>query len=560
MLDCWDQDLLFELSQYLTVADLLHLRVCSTKLRNKIEYSPIWQLQCQKLWLDRELMDSLHVGNLHKCADWFASFMERSQIGMQIRGKLKILTTMLPYDKQYWNLATNLLDDPLGWKNIPFLYRWLQTSQMETPFDTLRLVHQLLITIRQKPLMELILREDKIGNRLDNSQYDYETLLMIINTIDNSFENLLPMRNKFYEQLNAKILSHDLLFKTGTFEEQIQMIAVELLNLIKTNVKSLDMISTLEDLMILRVYSGETKGEPIVLLTILHHVCEKYKIPVRLTFDYLIFDNDTRFLTITNELTLKIFTREQIIESVGSLNFDRFITQVDNYNLHLFISSRLNDIFDSRWTLQVDKSMNRLNDLFPHSKLPLDVANVIGYTTLTNVCNSMYHIGINGSVIHMIESTIVKYMPWNLYYLHSARRPWHTELEYMDWLTDKYMLDMMATTQNMDILGEFKLNEIGELVCIIGVQRVFYHQPDIFVSTVDCTGSVKVKRLIDLADANTATGQITNEINRFLQNPQLRAILGTWFHNLDHHVLKMTSTEWIIEESFKNQPLPIATT
>lgn len=505
------------------------------------------------------MMDSLHVTELDVVQDWFACFMDRSRTASLIRGKVLILTTMVPYDTQYWEIVNQLLDDRANWKNVPFLYRWLQTSPPNTPFDTLRLVNQLLLTIRQRPLMELILREDRFGNYLDNHHhYDHETLLMIINTIDNSFEDLLPMRNKFYHNLHGKIMSHNLLFKTGTHLEQVEMIVMELLKFIKSRLIYKDMDnSTLEDLMILRVYSGETKGEPIVLLTILYHICTQYNIPVRLTFDYLIFDNDTKFLTITHELDFKIFNRDQIMESVGTLNFDRFITRLDNYNLHLFISSKLNDIFDSRWTLQTDKSIDRLNVLFPYSKLPLDIANVIGYTTLTNVCNSMYHIGIDSSVINMIESTIIRYMPWNLHYLHGKRNPWNTVIEYKHWLTDKYMLDMMATTQNMDMLGEFKLNEIGELICIVGIQRVFYHQPEIFVTTVDFTGLVKVKRLVDLTPVDPHDPHHVGCIARFLQNPQLRALLGTWFHNLDEHLGRLTPAEWLIADSFGkswNQP------
>ncbi|SCU84445.1 LAFA_0D10000g1_1 [Lachancea sp. 'fantastica'] len=381
---------------YLDSKDLLSLRACSHEFNELVKTQSIWISRCYKRWLEIESEDPLieqsdEHSRVRPKDDWFYYFRYRNRIDTHVMNTLISLSkgTSRELDN-YGDLMEGL--SKFGALTVPLLRKIeLEGYKEQHSFVVTYLARQLMLMLRHRSFFQLI--DDAFATGANEwVHYAEVTAFLPLATMDLAFNRLLPHRNKIFAQVNLQI--------EQTFEDRSQFMrmpsTLRLDNIMKHLFQALDVARgdrlpqrsryVLDDFLLLRVYSGEAKGHPMLLLAIIQTISAMYNIETVLCESFLIVRDDRirngeTYVTISQAGYPRIFTRNNLVESMLRSVPDRQVvlsSVLPKLLQPLKLQDLLRKVFDefspqckkSYWDLASDRRMESLWSLMPFSRVP----------------------------------------------------------------------------------------------------------------------------------------------------------------------------------------------
>ncbi|CUS20300.1 LAQU0S01e03510g1_1 [Lachancea quebecensis] len=384
--------------EFLDYDDLFQFRLCCRQFNKTVTIDWIWSDRCRKRWLKSDQDDPLALRingdkTVKRGKDWFYYFRFRNRIDQHT---LKVLHSIRECEDEdaYSHNIESLIK--LGALAVPKLKKLeLDSYNDATPYEVTYLARQVLLTMRHKNLFDFI----DSASSTDTDEwvhYSEETVFLPLAAMDLAFNRLLPHRIKIMEQVNFQVkreyndISEFMILPPTLRIDKLMKYLFEALNSARLLHVRQRARYYLDDFMLLRVYAGESKGHPLVLLSIIQAVSDLYKVETVMCEEFLIVrdpkirDGET-YITISQAGTPRIFTRKNLIASMCRIFPSRQVVLsavIPKLLQPLKTRDLLLKIFDewspyckkSYWNAVTDKSLNSLLQYMPKSRFPVRVS------------------------------------------------------------------------------------------------------------------------------------------------------------------------------------------
>lgn len=326
-IDQLPSEVLDQLLLFLPIPDILSLSQCNHRLKKNISIGNIWKRIATELWLDFQTNDILedysnienrYFKEIKETDNWYNYFMTRFHYEREFFQLIDNVLDTKVISNEYWKRAWNLLLNPKFKLMIPLLVDICKgpslNCEKDYSYDKLFMLHQigpkksfnpnyllanlaneLLCAFRFKHTKQALYINHQGINQFDE-QNTCEKWLVQFNTIDNMYYTLLSSRTMFFKVIervlekNARAMGQrfiDLPQKTkiGSITRLVIRVLARLPSQDNTQNK-------LNELMILRVYAGYSRGDQFIQLTILQKVLSIYGIKSQILMNYLLIEVD----------------------------------------------------------------------------------------------------------------------------------------------------------------------------------------------------------------------------------------------------------------------------
>ncbi|SCW01776.1 LAFE_0E07008g1_1 [Lachancea fermentati] len=551
------KEIWIEISKSLEYNDLLRLRLCSKMMNEMVASKAIWRPRCHERWLNQEREDILNfepeASNLVKQQDdWFYYFRYRNRIDKHVVNTLMSMKDTQD-QKLYWDKFNYLFK--YGTKVIPLLSRLeVEGYNQGTPFEITYMAHRLLVTMRHKHVFELINRS------LDDDSeewvhYAEESIFLPLAALDVCFNRLLPYRKKMIEQIHAQIKKDyedltDFLTLPSTLRLDklmkylFQILAKYQLPHVRQRARYF-----LDDFMLLRIYAGESKGHPLLLLAIVQSVATRYNIETVLCEEFLIvrdpgLRNGESYVTISQGGKPRIFSRKNLIDSMCRIFPSREVvlnSVIPRLLQPLKTNSLLFKVFDewypyckkSIWKMIPDKTIQALLTYMPHSRYPVQVSDyeyIQAYWKLSQSANhrALWNIGKANFLKFVLNQ-----FPHDLVLLKDTKgfeqnfSEDATPVSFDEIFSEKYLICPGKT----DMVGQFVSDRRNSQLFIVVAVKEAQNATTYFI-LMDCLGHMNVLLKDDTEVVEVDTLELET-IEEFLDLLSL-SDLGLFFTRFDH--------------------------
>ena len=316
-------ELWVELERWLSVSDLLQLRVTNKKMLQNMSQQQMWKRICYRDWykyiLDEEEI-YCKVTNKRKTYEMTYDWCEQGRVHWHsdhhILHKIEELTEY-PLGKTFWIKFDQILknnNDAL----LPILYKITtqereRNSDMKYGLELKTCAQHVLDHILHGSYYQAVRQATDHLFREANSHVAWratedvlpeteylEPLLLHAAKFDSAYPmisgKVLEVRERVRNRIDKKIHSHWDIFWNDTTKNKVRIIISTTLKTLRIG-KCKEYLPEghfyAEDCFITRIYAGETIGHRFLLLVILQSICRQYKIVSRLSHDYLIFEDST---------------------------------------------------------------------------------------------------------------------------------------------------------------------------------------------------------------------------------------------------------------------------
>ena len=300
-------ELWLELERWLSVSDLLQLRVTSKKMLQNISQQQMWKRICYRDWykyiLDEEEI-YCKVSNkreiYEEIDDWCVQARRLYHGDYHVLHRIEKLTE-LPLNNTFWSKFDIILRGKYD-TLLPILYK-ITTQDGERNSDTkygLELktcAQHLLDHILHGPFYQLAWRGT--DDLFPDADY-LEPLFLDIAKFDSAYPlisgKILEVRQRIRNRIDKKINSQwDTFWNDSTVNKMRLIIASTLktLRIGKCKTAIPEECFFVEDCFITRIYAGEVIGHRFLLLVILQSICRQYNIITHVSYDYLIIEDPT---------------------------------------------------------------------------------------------------------------------------------------------------------------------------------------------------------------------------------------------------------------------------
>ncbi|SCU78059.1 LAMI_0A03268g1_1 [Lachancea mirantina] len=400
------RDIWIEIATFLTYGDLLSVRSCSTWLNKVITSDEVWRPICEQRWLKN---DYKVFANYRKRAETngfkclFDFFKYRNHIDETIVKTLRKLGQGDDDIRHYWDSFRSLMD--YGDLIMPLLTENSRNGYTGThgahgphneSFEFTFLANQLLTAMQHGLVFDLINCCSGDATTLEWVHYAEETVFLPFSALDLSFNLLLPHRSSCFNEVNDAL--HQSFKNWSEFKSLPSTLKVDRvmkhLFQVLTNRRNpqWDSLSRfyLDDFFLLRVYAGEARGHPLVLLAIIQAFASFYGIEAILCEEFLIVrDEKVRsgqtYITVSQAGRPRIFTQKGLIESMCRIFPSRqavLNTVIPRLCQPLKTKSLLTKLFDewypyckkSYWKALPGRRCDLLSKAMPHSLTPASPA------------------------------------------------------------------------------------------------------------------------------------------------------------------------------------------
>lgn len=558
VIDFFPQEIWNNISSFLLTEDLFNLRLVSKCVDEKVKYHTIWKFRCEKQWLEHQSHDVLNQKEFfedQKLIDtrennnWIHYYRYRSRIDSSVIKQLHQLVNV--YDNaEYWKIFSNILRMKRE-LIIPILHS-IVSSDFNDDMVLTTIAGDLLTTIRHKHLFELLNIENSVKKARHLNDTPMELLFLEMATVDPSFDRLLKYREKVQNQV------HDILhqkFELDSFlqlpstirVDKITRVLYDVLNLQKwaSNPTWGDRLYT-EDFLLLRIYAGEVKGYPLIILSIIQSLAAVYNIDTELSCVYLIIKdhklrNGESYLTISPKGIPKIFLKQHLIRTLGESNYHDFIKPLTNGDVIRLTFNELADTKKSRWSIvKYDSqcSLIRQRDMiYPYSKLPIMHTAVGPYSLVHSVRHTELSSRFNKMINNSIITSIQQNFPGDSIYLDRE----FPNVSYEEWLLHKYSISMTKNQTRTNQIGKFMLTRNGELVCIAGVKEEALNSKRFYYTVINSIGEYTV----ELEGNLTKFEWDRSEVELFLSLNIPTRVLGRIFGSINWEAHQLTVNQRI---------------
>lgn len=572
----------------LELKDLLSLTRCNKKLRFDICDNAIWRGIANKLWKDYEGNDSLvdfsGMGfeviiqkGPRVTIDWYAYCMNRMFFERKVFYELKEILEF-QHQPAYWKKMWKYFNVSAFAVKIPLLIDIVDSDLIRGigsyRFDRLKLLgyanpslpmkkiaSELLSAFRHKRLFYLTTFY-YAGDGLFDYNYPCEHLLLDYSTIDTAYHRLIPYRNMFMvlvdRILNARQKQLNEKFQSLPPLRQIGILAQTVMGILRNNATHyLKKIYT-EDLMLLRVYAGETKGFLLIHLAILQRVLNRYGLKSEILQRHLKvdcsadFSDQTQkrmiFLSVSEDtLRHKLFTEEQLKAVVDARHFQHYMQPLSKqdalkwmYNESLL--HKESNYKDPEIYLGIDK----WDEIYRHSRGPFSTPIVKAFNGIYRcVCADNTVIGppmrLSQIIYSCFDDVMSAMTPLDYESLEFITEKQHnnngeydndeyTELHEI-WLEDQYLVKYLMKQIQSEFTGKISCIEWDAFFCVLGVDI----EDSETLLVMDTFGEVsKVnKNIVEQNEVDSIKPERRDQLQRLLKNMQLSGKLGLLFDHFD---------------------------
>ncbi|KAK5780394.1 hypothetical protein RI543_002150 [Arxiozyma heterogenica] len=633
-IEIWNQILL-----NLDLKDIFHVSRCNHQIRDIVTNNVIWENIVYEIWGQYEQFDILQnyrnnnqtfhsvKKNQHGTKQlynyWYIHFLERMYNEYRY---LKILDQIVQnqWKISYWGDIYKLLQDEDFILYVPLLndivdsefltkdiysfrpqfidhYRVTRLKLLNCFKSSLplkKISFELLCGFRHKLLFQFILLYKDISNydsyNTDVNHIfflnddDCEKLLLQYNTMDTAFHRLLPYRHRFLELfrriLKIRNRNHRVNFNSLTTLKKLEILSNLVMNLLKRSMTRFLTKNYTEDLMILRVYSGETKGTLLIHLAILQRIFLEYGIKCQILQRHLKIychtsnsngknGQHSAFLYLTvmqDSLQCKILTEHQLRTIIGETHFNHYMKPLSKQDAlrwlnHEFISNPKSN-FE---TNQINNIFTKWDKIYCHSHLPLSNAKLRAFNIIYNSLFSKRFFNAGLKLHHILSDSFDIFMegmtPLDYILLDYIRMRFtdlkKTEINYMTednlllhqtWLRNQYMIENISpkvsitllhppsTEDTMIIIGNlytFSITStLTSIVCIINKVRTGKNKNNLIV-VMDIFGDVhKVHEkdfVQNIKKMNWNTIENQNQLDLYIKIMTIIGKLGFLFDHIE---------------------------
>ncbi|AET38461.1 SCF ubiquitin ligase complex subunit MDM30 Ecym_2762 [Eremothecium cymbalariae DBVPG len=518
-MDEWPAEIWMEVCRLLTPEDLFSLRLCSTKLNRIVcDCTDIWASLCRAKWLTSELIETVFE-NIPKnnpmspSDDWFYYYWYRSNIDAKLEKMLQEIA-QLEHGARFWDTYWGLFRYRKFM--VPFLQRHTARGYCFSESFKLHCIsRQLLTTLRHGIVFKCINASRDVERQSKAMSIVEETLFLPMAAMDPCFDRLLPFRTAFFDRVHFLVKKdYRHIDKFNKFPDTIKVdkLVTYIWKVLEERAVYLPNLHRchLEDIMLLRVYSGESRGHPLILMSIIQSIVARYGVETQLCEQVLIV-NDKKLrggqsflmIPLRNNGKPRIFTRRRLLETLGrtipnietsgSAAVTKFLTPLTK-------RSGVEKFFKD-WSIYCDKSIWRaipdhspkgiLNHL-PHSCTPMDESIfeyfIIYWKTVTsNVApNAIFH----SVLLKQFETILVKKYPGDAIHFIDRRDSLMntiSEMSFRESISEHVSMQHMHSVPEIGYIVRQK--NTGPLSVVIGGKKTDFHT---YLVTIDIVGKYTV--------------------------------------------------------------------
>ncbi|AEY98266.1 FAFR582Wp [Eremothecium gossypii FDAG1] len=482
-MDGWPAEIWMEICKLLGPADLFRLRLCSTKLNRIVcDCSEVWHGMCTERWLAEEAMEAIVQGSTRNTVgpgeDWFQYFRFRSNVDARLARAVAELGT-LEHGEGFWQAFWGVFR--FRRHMVPFLRR--ETAGGYSVGRSLRqqcLAQRLLTTLRHGAVFACIdgTQREGEGRAMVIAE---EALFVPIAAMDPCFDRLLAHRAAFFAAVQEQVQrDYGAMEQFHKFPDTIRVDKLvtyiwrvfERVCVYPPNQQRCH----LEDIMLLRVYCGEARGHPLLLMAIVQAVAARYGVQTLLCEQVLIIiDRKLRggqsylMIPLRGNAKPRIFTRRRLLDTMRhtipniadprSLALARFLTPLTK-------RAGAEKIFKD-WSIYCDKSIwrtipdhspNGILRYLPHSCTPMDES-IFEYfivywktATANHSTNNIFHTVL----LKQFETILVKKYPGDAIHFVDCRE------QLMDSIIEMSFRESICEHVSMQ-----HIHKVPEMGCIV---------------------------------------------------------------------------------------------
>ncbi|KAL3232594.1 hypothetical protein RNJ44_04510 [Nakaseomyces bracarensis] len=399
--------------------DLWNLRKCSSELKTMVERVSKWKEICMERW---PLDDSHLYLSQYKDFDlkaiwkvikptgdtdrWFVYYKYRMRYDQRIIRNVKHLAEFDEVGNEFWKSFLGSVNDR-GYLYIPQLLRIRENEEWEKYHWSLEdrsWAIYLMGAVRRKCFYSFFLPDMSF---MRSSKFLYERdILLRFSTLDPQFDKLLPYRketfNKMVKSIYEKYDGDPIKFSGITAGTRMLDIVDALKRYLCTSGST---SYCMEDTMVLRVYAGEARGMPVVLLAIVERIARYLKVECFFNGKFITFVDptyrDKYGYLVSDGRSIRIFRRHQFVSYLSrrpdicdgqpELYLDTNRTKEPRELLKQFLMDEALRAPTTRWANEVPSSFQTVGMTYPRGRLPPFDNTTTWATMLTRQIEEKYH-------------------------------------------------------------------------------------------------------------------------------------------------------------------------
>ncbi|ODV97850.1 hypothetical protein PACTADRAFT_47698 [Pachysolen tannophilus NRRL Y-2460] len=355
--DIW----LLLVKEFLDEKDLVNLIQVNKDFNRTLTSNDIWRHLTLRKWFDN---DYSNKEDLDRVGDYMRYYKSRSIIDQEIEQLVLnenanndfILLSLENYKENCIPKLVELCDHYNKKEPKEFLMK-RRLNHLSTIFRA----NYLLNFFKYKKIYDLLYSivpgNSNNNNKIKFSEKSMEEILLILNNVDTYYYELLPYRKKVIDRVISEYLrvvntpeySYLLYKKKAT---QLVLLIVKIFFTVVKLPAHIEnrTLTCIEDLMILRVYSGDIRGNHISLCSIISHICDKLGFKTYLTRSFFVVEDENfdekRSYFFIKRSSAKVYDHCQVLNILRSNGVVQE-KEVRQYFKRLTVLNLISNFFDS---------------------------------------------------------------------------------------------------------------------------------------------------------------------------------------------------------------------